>query len=205
MSSTKSAIYQVLRRKKILDYLEQKGHSPVKVLAGGKYQFLCPFPDHQETKPSFIVYTQSEFENFHCYGCQRSYNIIHLVSGLEDISFKEALTRLSEGMELSLADGIEVELERIAREMSEPKDIPQLENVLMSVSSICRNYLQSVGFDPAECGIIDKLYETIDRDINNCEFDNVYETLRHLPIVLSNRKKRLKKQKLERLRSSCKS
>ena len=204
MNSTKSIIYQVLRRKKILDYLEQKGYSPVKVLPGGKYQFLCPFPDHKETKPSFVVYTQAEFQNFHCYGCQRSYNIIHLVAELEGLSFKEALTKLSEGMELSLADGIEVELERIAREMSEPKDILQLEDVLMSISSICRNCLSSMNFDPAECGIIDRLFASVDRDINNCDFDNIYETLRHLPGVLANRKKTLKKKQLERLKSSCK-
>lgn len=202
MNSTRSAIYQVLRQKKIIDYLSSKGHSPVKTLSGGRYQYLCPFVDHEETKPSFVVYTQAEYQNFHCYGCQRSYNIIHLVSELEGIGYMEALTKLSEGMEITLEDGINVELERIQREFTTFGQETELQDTLMAISSICRNYLESVNHDPVECGIIDKIYASLDADIVNCEFENISETLTYLPMVIRDRKKMLKNKKIELLRSN---
>lgn len=205
MSSTQSIIYQVLRKKSILDYLEKKGHQPVKSLPGGKYQFRCPYPDHNETKPSFIVYTQSgDFENFYCYGCQRSYNIIHLLAGLEGLSFKEALSRLSEGMEISLADGIDIELERITKAFNRPREELQLQDVLMAISSMSRSYLESVNNDPQECGIIDSLYASIDSDIANCNFEDIHETFSSLSSMLQRRRHILKKKRLERVREKCK-
>jgi len=206
MSSIQSIIYQVLRKKPILDYLEKRGHQPVKSLPGGKYQFVCPFPDHNETRPSFIVYTQSgDFENFHCYGCQRSYNIIHLVAGLEGLSFKEALARLSEGMEISLSDGVDIELERIAKDFERPREVVQLQDVLMAISSMARSYLESVNNDPAECCIIDSLYASVDNDIASCCFENIYETFSFLSATLMKRRRLLKKTQLERVREECKS
>ena len=64
-----SLVYQILKTKSIVSYLERKGHNPVKQLSGGRLSYLCPFVDHKESKPSFMVWTNAEFENFHCFGC----------------------------------------------------------------------------------------------------------------------------------------
>ena len=49
--------------------MEKKGHFPVKNLTGGRLSYLCPLPWHAESKPSFVVWTNSEYENFYCFGC----------------------------------------------------------------------------------------------------------------------------------------
>ena len=203
-----SLIYEVIRRKSIVEYLEKRGINPVKSLAAGKYQYLCPFPDHKETKPSFMVYTQSsEFDNFYCFGCQRSCNIIHLVSGIENISFHEALKKLSDGIEIGPLDCIDIYLAKIDKIISQPKDILDLNETLMSISSLCRNHLSCVNNDSLECDIVDKLYASVDHDIMNYDFDSVTETYNNLSGVLTQRRKLFKKNKLEKLRaviSGCK-
>ena len=73
MSSTlQSVIEHILKKKSIVEYLEKKGYQPFKQLTGGKLSYLCPLPGHTETRPSFFVWTNSEFENFYCFGCLRS-------------------------------------------------------------------------------------------------------------------------------------
>lgn len=37
----------------------------------GKYRCLCPFPDHNDTKPSFIILRDENKNYFKCYGCSR--------------------------------------------------------------------------------------------------------------------------------------
>lgn len=207
-----SLIYEVIRRKSIVEYLEKRGINPVKSLADGKYQYLCPFPDHKETKPSFMVYTQSsDFDNFYCFGCQRSCNIIHLVSGIENISFHEALKKLSDGIEIGPLDGIDIQLAKmdktIFQTIFQPKDILDLNETLMSISSLCRNHLSCVNNDSLECDIVDKLYASVDSDIMNCDFDSVTETCNNLSGVLTQRRQLFKKNKLEKMRamiSGCK-
>ncbi len=190
-------IHKVLHEKLIVDYLEKKGHHPVKQLNGGKLSYFCPFPDHSETKPSFIVWTNAEFQNFRCFGCQRCYHIIHLVSGLEGISFKAALEKLSGGMEVSLTEDIAVldmQIKKVYDSWSQGMDLSES---LMSISSLCRSYLDGMGNDEHEQCIIDKLLFLVDDDLANFNFDGIEETLRFLPELLVLRSEKLIAEKNE--------
>ncbi len=206
--SIKSAIYQILHSKTIVDYLERKGHHPVKTLSGGKMQYLCPYPDHNEVRPSFVVYTHSEYENFHCFGCNRGHNIVHLVSGLEGISIKEATERLGSGLEINPLEGVDIEQERITKVFNSMQPFQQdvsIADAMRSLSSMSRGYIEGVNGDSTECGIIDGLFAVIDNDIKNYEFDKVFETLRHLPDILRKRRIKFEKNKIERLKSKYES
>src|SRR4051812_41838588 len=93
-------IDEILRTRKITEYLTTKGIHPESESAG-KIKYRCPL--HQgDNDPSFMVYTNGEFENFYCFGCRAKYHIIHLYRDLEKVSFKEALQKLGSGLEIDV-------------------------------------------------------------------------------------------------------
>jgi len=199
MDSIQAAIYKILRSKSIVEYLSQKGYNPIKSMSGGKLQYLCPFPDHKETHPSFVVYTASEYENFHCYGCQRSFNIIHLVAELDGLSFKESVKKLGADLECNPLEGVEVSEARIANIINSDKlfqNNTEINDTLGYMSSITRNFLDGVHNDPIECDKIDKVLLDVDKDIKECNFEGVFETLKVLPVAILKRRKEIEKKKM---------
>ncbi len=196
-----SLVYRILKTKSIVDYLEHKGHQPVKVLSGGKLSYLCPFADHKETKPSFIVWTNADYENFRCFGCLRNYSIINLVAELEGISYKDAITRLSDDMEINVHEDISLELDLIRKSYDDRSFEIGLSEMMLSLSSLGRGYLKGVGMDETEQGIIDKLWCEIDRALVEFDFDSIEETLEHFPVILRLRRDKFEKMKFVKMRS----
>ncbi len=190
------AIQQILAKKSIVAYLEEKGFLPYKILTGGKMSYLCPFPDHQENKPSFMVWTNSDYENFHCFGCQRNHSIIDLVSGMERIPFRKAVERLAEGLEITVDESINLDLQRIAK-LGLQRTNKEFSDVLMSVASLCRSYLESINYDSSEQCIIDRLFRQVDIDLSEYEFDKIEETLKNLPAILARRREKYEVTKLQ--------
>lgn len=186
-----AVIEQILQTKSIVSYLESHGHTPVREFSG-RSMYLCPLPGHNESKPSFVVWTNSEYENFFCFGCTKHSNIIHLVSYMESISFRDAVKLLSDGMEITSEDEILSALNSFEKKYQENKQpfapVQDLSFTLFSISSLCRSYLQSVDFNEAETVIIDKLWENVDSDLLNYKFEDIDETLQSLPRILQGRK-----------------
>lgn len=58
----------------------------------------CPFPDHNETTPSF--YFNQEDEIFHCFGCNRGGKIVQFISFLEKRNQLEVANSLLKGIDL---------------------------------------------------------------------------------------------------------
>ncbi len=59
---------------------------------GRYYIALCPF--HKETKPSF--YVSPELQIFKCFGCGEGGNAIRFVMKIENLSYKDALSKIAE-------------------------------------------------------------------------------------------------------------
>jgi DNA primase len=60
----------------------------------GRYFWcLCPLPGHIENTPSFKI--DPERQNFHCFGCNTSGDVITFIQKYKGVSFKEALQYLS--------------------------------------------------------------------------------------------------------------
>lgn len=200
------AIQAILAKKSIMDYLAKKGIEPAKHMPGGKYAFFCPLPDHQDTKsPSFIVWTEAEYENFHCFGCQRGHSIIHLLSYMEGISFRDALKRLSNDLDISIEENIEFSLDGLNKVLLSAGGTPytvhfDLPQKMLSISNLCRMYLDSVGYDYIECGIMEKFWEEIDGEVSRFDFSSVDDTLTHLPNVLRKRRETYEELKIEKQR-----
>ncbi len=186
-------IKQILRSRSIVDYLEQKGHSPVHRMRNDRLFYNCPLPDHEEKKPSFVVWTQDEHENFYCFGCQRHNNIINLVSFMEGISFKESLKRLSDGMEMSDIEEGEFAIQQLDRDIEKLRDNPiyspctEFTSTILSISSLCRHHMVGVNFDDNEIRIVDKFWELVDGKIADFAFEELEETLSFLPEILTTR------------------
>ena len=64
------------------------------VLKGSGRNFfgLCPF--HREKSPSFSVSPDKQI--FHCFGCGVGGDVIHFVSKIENLDFKQAIENLAE-------------------------------------------------------------------------------------------------------------
>ena len=60
--------------------------------SGRNFFGLCPF--HNEKSPSFSV--SPEKQVFHCFGCGAGGNVIHFLSKIENMNFKETLEELAD-------------------------------------------------------------------------------------------------------------
>ena len=59
---------------------------------GRNFLGLCPF--HREKTPSFVVSPEKQI--FHCFGCSAGGNVIHFISKMENIDFKESIEMLAD-------------------------------------------------------------------------------------------------------------
>ena len=66
--------------------------------SGRNFFGLCPF--HKEKTPSFSVSPDKQI--FHCFGCGAGGNVIHFVSKIENIDFKESIELLAERSGITL-------------------------------------------------------------------------------------------------------
>ncbi len=60
--------------------------------SGRNFFGLCPF--HREKSPSFSVSPDKQI--FHCFGCGVGGDVIHFVSKIENLDFKQAIENLAE-------------------------------------------------------------------------------------------------------------
>jgi DNA primase len=190
-------IEKILKTKSIIGYLEKRGHNPVKEMGAGRKSYLCPFDDHKEIKPSFIVYPGNEYENFFCFGCNRGYSIIHLISYLEHVSFSDALNRLSEGIVVPTEDEIKYIIEKINKDNYLKNPIVDLNKSLFEASWQCLLYTQGTNFNSEEVKIIDDFYGYLDKKIIEGDLDIIEEAVKYLPVVLKKRKHKFQ-QSLEK-------
>ncbi len=68
--------------------------------SSGNYISLCPF--HKEKTPSFTV--SPEYQNYKCFGCNQSGDIINFLMEMENFTFVEALYYLAEKANISIND-----------------------------------------------------------------------------------------------------
>ena len=58
----------------------------------GDHVGRCPFPEHQDDEPSFIVTPSRNL--WHCMGCDKGGSVIDLVMALDGLTFREAVDKL---------------------------------------------------------------------------------------------------------------
>lgn len=96
----KSAVAQIKAAYVLSDYIKASG-TRLTASGPGKWKGLCAF--HSEKSPSFTV--SDDFQNYHCWGCGASGDLLKWVMETEHLEFMEALRKLAEdkGIQLELA------------------------------------------------------------------------------------------------------
>lgn len=157
-------ISEILKSRKITDYLSSKGHQPIGSVSNGKLRYRCPLHKGDNT-PSFIVYLNGEHENFFCYGCKARYHIIHLYRDLERVSTKEAIKSLANGLELD----VDAEISHAIREINEDRALADNFNIVDSSLVLHRaiySFVKEVNFESSCIQSADKMFELIDKAID---------------------------------------
>lgn len=98
-TSFKSSVAEVKLAYNIVDYIQSSG---IKLKQNGatKWKGLCPF--HNEKSPSFSV--DEHFQNYRCFGCGASGDLISFVEKTENLEFFDSIKKLAEdkGIDLKL-------------------------------------------------------------------------------------------------------
>jgi len=99
--SIRELIGEIKSSQDIVDYIQGAGVA-LKGSSAGKFKGLCPF--HGENTPSFTV--DSNFQNYKCWGCGVSGDIVNFVQEYENLTFIDSVKRLAEvaGIEYDLED-----------------------------------------------------------------------------------------------------
>lgn len=88
-------IEEIISRNDIVDVISQ--YVTLK-RSGRNFLGLCPF--HKEKTPSFSVSPDKQI--FHCFGCGVGGNVVHFVSKIENLNFKESLEMLADKAGMAL-------------------------------------------------------------------------------------------------------
>lgn len=88
-------IEEILSRNDIVDVVSQY---VILKRSGRNFLGLCPF--HKEKTPSFSVSPDKQI--FHCFGCGVGGNVIHFISKIENLNFRESLEMLAEKSGITL-------------------------------------------------------------------------------------------------------
>jgi DNA primase catalytic core len=96
----KTAIAQIKAAYTISDYIKASGVS-LTASGAGKWKGLCQF--HQEKSPSFTV--SDHFQNYRCWGCGATGDLLKWVMETENLEFMDALRKLADdrGIQLEIS------------------------------------------------------------------------------------------------------
>jgi len=88
-------IDEIINKNDIVDVVSQY---VVLKRSGRNFFGLCPF--HKEKSPSFSVSPDKQI--FHCFGCGVGGNVIHFISKIENLNYKESIEMLAERSSIEL-------------------------------------------------------------------------------------------------------
>lgn len=116
-------IEEIKNRNDIVDVISQY----VTLKRSGRNFFgLCPF--HKEKTPSFSVSPDKQI--FHCFGCGEGGNVIHFLSKIENIDFKESIETLANKA------GIQMPTSNIEKDNKQE----QIKNKIYKINEIAANF-----------------------------------------------------------------
>lgn len=104
MTSIKDLIQKIKNEFDIVDYIKANGVN-LDQSGNGKWKGLCPF--HNEKTPSFTV--SEDFQNYRCFGCGESGDIINFAEKTHTVERKEAIKMLAEEKGIEIGENLSKE------------------------------------------------------------------------------------------------
>ena len=117
--------------------------------SGRNFFGLCPF--HKEKSPSFAVSPDKQI--FHCFGCGAGGNVIHFISKIEGLDFKDTLELLANRVNIELPTLDNLEDDKTARLKLKVYEINKIaaefyhENLYKPTSKIAQEYIKKRKLD----------------------------------------------------------
>ncbi len=117
--------------------------------SGRNFFGLCPF--HKEKTPSFSVSPDKQI--FHCFGCGAGGNVIHFVSKIENVDFKESLEILADRVGIKLptlennVDSKRLELKEKVYEINKIVAIHYHETLYKPQAKVAQEYVKKRKLD----------------------------------------------------------
>lgn len=117
--------------------------------SGRNFFGLCPF--HKEKSPSFAVSPDKQI--FHCFGCGAGGNVIHFISKIEGLDFKDTLELLANRVNIELPTLDNLEDDKTARLKSKVYEINKIaaefyhENLYKPASKTAQEYIKKRKID----------------------------------------------------------
>ena len=117
--------------------------------SGRNFFGLCPF--HKEKSPSFAVSPDKQI--FHCFGCGAGGNVIHFISKIEGLDFKDTLELLANRANITLPTLENAGDDRTARLKAKVYEINKIaaefyhENLYKPTSKVAQEYIKKRKLD----------------------------------------------------------
>lgn len=117
--------------------------------SGRNFFGLCPF--HKEKSPSFAVSPDKQI--FHCFGCGAGGNVIHFISKIEGLDFKDTLELLANRANITLPTLENTEDDRTASLKAKVYEINKIaaefyhENLYKPTSKVAQEYIKKRKLD----------------------------------------------------------
>ena len=101
---------------------------------GVRVWFRCPFPDHNDSTPSFAV--NIERQRYLCYGCGKKGDIYNFIEEMENISFMDAVKKLANRI------GYELKIDGSSSDNNK-KDLKKYYEIYMEATKFYHNMLKT--------------------------------------------------------------
>ena len=110
---------------------------------------------------------------------------------MEGITTREAIKKLSEGVEISIEDEHSIASE-IFRKGHEINPTLEISRVLIELSNICNSFLSSVNYDENECARVDSLWKAVDDNLRDYDFESIENIRKAVGGIILKRKDKLR-------------
>jgi DNA primase len=169
MAIENSLISVILKEKKITDFLESRGIFPARE-GNNRLSYLCPI-HADDSAPSFMVFTDGEHQTYKCFGCHSGTDIINLVCALDNISIKQAMRSLVDGLSIIQEDITDSLIDDIIK--GELEKSKELERLMLLSGSLCREHLRRYSNDDIEMEFFIEMYKIMDKIIRSNDVKSV--------------------------------
>lgn len=181
--SNNYVISKIVQDQLVTEYLASKNIFPT-FSGGDKWMYNCPSKDHNDSDPSFSVFTIDGKQYFKCFGCGIKGDILNLYMLLEDMDMKSAINALGGDLGYTYDDELKYNMSKLESDSPENGsiDIKKMNEINFWISRRCYMHLSKYGFDDYEVQFIKRIYKKINHYIYtlNSEklkywYENLYE------------------------------
>lgn len=158
----------ICKKHKITEYLKNQGIDYA-TYDGDRYKYRCPLPNHKNDKtPSFFVFDKNDRQDYFCFGCKSAGSIVQLVANYEQITHRESLQKLAQGLNIKIDDVIDGIIRELNQYIDEPSEVDKNENMLaysIYISNHMYDFLSRVKFNDHDLQIAEKVFALADKSL----------------------------------------